>query len=82
MPTVYLRINWFYIKKQHVWLRCEYFLLKGAAMVTVYGITYANLNMKYHEIKLYNIIVGKYIFGIKQHFIENWKRFIFPSEIC
>ena len=41
-----------------------------------YAPTYANLSMEYHEIKLYDLIELNYNLGIRQYFVENWKRFL------
>ena len=48
----------------------------NTAMGTVFAPSYANLNINYHETKLYDLIESKYNLDITQNFIENWKRFL------
>ena len=50
-------------------------------MGTVFAPTYANLSMRYHEIKLYDLIELNYNLEIRQYFVENWKRFLDDCEI-
>ena len=60
----------------------EYFLqLQGIAMGTVFAPTYANLSMRYHEIKFYDLIELNYSVDIRQYFVENWKRFLDDCQI-
>ena len=60
----------------------KYFLqLQGTAMGTVFASTYTKLSMRYHEVKLYDLIELNYNLDIRQYFVENWKRFLDDCEV-
>ena len=48
-----------------------YWQIKGTAMGTTFGITYPNLTMGYHKIKVYSIIHQRYALASK-HFENSW----------
>ena len=59
----------FILKKQHLRFWQSILLqLQGTVMGTVFALTYANLSMAYHEIKLYDLTELNYDLGIRQYF--------------
>ena len=76
IPFMLESIN--FLIKNNTWIfENEYFLqLLSTAMGTVFVPAYANLRMRCHEIKLYDLIELNYNLDIRQYFVENWKRFL------
>ena len=50
--------------------------VKGAAMCTIFALTYATLSLEYFEIKLYSVCTFKYGELLAKHVKENWNRFL------
>ena len=71
----------FILKNNILTFDSEFYLqIKGTAIGTIFAPTYANLNMKYHEIKVYSIISQSYALPSK-HFQNSWFRYLDDCQV-
>ena len=71
----------FILKNNILTFDSEFYLqIKGTAIGTIFAPTYANLNIRYHEIKVYSIISQSYALPSKQ-FQNSWFRYLDDCQV-